>query len=158
MNGMKIKLTNVYHELHSLLWSTLPAKRKAKFTLCAQTGRLSKVIPAVAPFDFGINREWFNAHKGKNPYRVLLEDWDKYGDPEGFGSKATAGLEDETNEEDDPTTVPDPATIEVSDPAQIEVPESAMRVTKDLGEDRDGETTEEEKTDEEETETPGEAE
>jgi hypothetical protein len=42
----------------------------------------------VAPFNFGISSEWWNSNKDKYPDDT--NDWFKYGDPEGFGSKAIA--------------------------------------------------------------------
>ncbi|KAJ7112139.1 hypothetical protein C8R44DRAFT_882542 [Mycena epipterygia] len=49
----------------------------------------------LAPYNFGINRTWFDKHKKHPEYRSLLVDWDKYADPAGLGTNRMQAGEDE---------------------------------------------------------------
>lgn len=60
------------------------------------TGRSTTAVPTYAPFNFGINREFYNTFKEKNTHYLLLRDWYKYDDPAGFGANT---LPNETFEE-----------------------------------------------------------
>lgn len=46
--------------------------------------RMGNRIPVVAPFDVGINREWYEAHKDLPKSWVLMGDWFEWGNPEGY--------------------------------------------------------------------------
>ena len=47
------------------------------------TGRKTDEPPEDAPFDFGIDRDWYEANKSKYPFHV--DDYYTFGNPEGFG-------------------------------------------------------------------------
>lgn len=47
------------------------------------TGRKTADPPEDAPFDFGIDRDWYEANKSKYPFHV--GDYFTFGNPEGFG-------------------------------------------------------------------------
>lgn len=49
------------------------------------TGRCSDRVPTLAPYNFGISREWFDEHRNKTGYRTLLKDWNNFPEPEGCG-------------------------------------------------------------------------
>ena len=57
------------------------------------SGRTSDKVPALAPYDFGINQDWYDRFKNEPTHQHILGDWGTYGDPEGFGSN--------TNDSDD---------------------------------------------------------
>lgn len=48
------------------------------------TGCTSDRAPMVAPYNFGIDRVWYDAHKALQPYRIALRDWYQYPAPQGF--------------------------------------------------------------------------
>ena len=53
----------------------------------------------MPPFDFRINKDWLAEHRRRYP--TELRGWGKWGDPEGFGSKASVAVEGEDEGEDD---------------------------------------------------------
>jgi hypothetical protein len=81
-------LTAVLHELHDLWWELLSAKEREKIVglRVRGTGRGSVSPPALAPFDFGINEQWWAEYHEKPEYKNYLMDWYSHGDPEGFGN------------------------------------------------------------------------
>ena len=70
-------------------------RNRARATLIRGTGRVNDVPPVFAPFDFGINRAWYEAARPKYPR--LLRDYFTYGNPAGFGGD-NATNEEETEE------------------------------------------------------------
>lgn len=61
-------------------------KKNTHYIRVSNTGRASPRIPDLAPYNFGINRTWFDKYKNHPEYRSLLVDWYKYADPAGLGT------------------------------------------------------------------------
>ena len=66
------------------------------------TCRKSAVPPKNAPYDFGINRTWYQTHRLSYP--VEVSDYFTYGNLPGFGPEndTPASPSNETNVPDDP--------------------------------------------------------
>ncbi|KAF7368205.1 hypothetical protein MVEN_00140100 [Mycena venus] len=63
-----------------------PGEAKPKSWLVGQ----AKPGKHYAPYNFGINRAWFERYKDHPQYAPLLEDWDQYIDPGGLGTSQHA--------------------------------------------------------------------
>ena len=87
------------HELHDIWWNNRSIREKEKINaiIIESTTRSTSVPPLQAPYDFGINPEWWNTAKDKYPEYV--KDWYKYGNPEGFGGDdmEAGDMEDEAD-------------------------------------------------------------
>lgn len=59
------------------------------------TGRSTDRPPPYAPYNFGINQEWYVKFKDKPAFQILLRGWGSFGDPPGFGTNAPGLEEDE---------------------------------------------------------------
>ncbi|OSD07053.1 hypothetical protein PYCCODRAFT_1464166 [Trametes coccinea BRFM310] len=73
-------LTQILHELWSLFWQA------------------SDEPPQTAPYNFGINQDWYERFKDSNTHKVALKDWMNYPDPEGFGENAEVPDDAQENE------------------------------------------------------------
>jgi hypothetical protein len=49
------------------------------------TGQSTSVPPLVAPYDFGIDKKWWEEEAGEYPAHVM--DWLTHGNPDGFGDE-----------------------------------------------------------------------
>ncbi|KDQ26374.1 hypothetical protein PLEOSDRAFT_169180 [Pleurotus ostreatus PC15] len=83
----EFQLSNIFHELDTIQWDMRNAKEKARFKTLRVTdsGRSSARPPLAAPYDFGIDKVWFETHGKSAGNAVLVEDWFTYGNPPGFG-------------------------------------------------------------------------
>ncbi|KAI1781943.1 hypothetical protein LXA43DRAFT_977826 [Ganoderma leucocontextum] len=85
-NWRSDELSKILHDLWDLFWETVSSRAaRTMTTRVRDTGRSSDKIPLVAPYNFGINVEWYE--RVKVTHRQMLCDWFKYEDPTGFGSK-----------------------------------------------------------------------
>ncbi|GBE85371.1 hypothetical protein SCP_0705580 [Sparassis crispa] len=108
-NWRSEEYSDILHKLWDYFWATLQPKDRQEFNqrVYSET-RSSDHPPAIAPFNFGINREWYEKHKDTYPNSVLLHDWYTFGDPAGFGQHADStqgGADDDPavgGDEDEP--------------------------------------------------------
>ncbi|KAJ7258647.1 hypothetical protein C8J57DRAFT_984726, partial [Mycena rebaudengoi] len=88
------EMSEVLHEMVEMWFNALAPKEKKKihYKRVRGTGRSSARIPDIAPYNFGINRAWFDTYKNDPHYGPLLANakWDTFKDPEGFGSNKEA--------------------------------------------------------------------
>ncbi|KAJ7812205.1 hypothetical protein B0H14DRAFT_2220097, partial [Mycena olivaceomarginata] len=86
-DGNHIKMSKLLHELSVTAFDLLCPGNKKKFRLVRvrDTGRALSDIPAVAPYNFGINATWLALNRNNPQYCGLLNDWGTHADPEGFG-------------------------------------------------------------------------
>ncbi|KAI0366610.1 hypothetical protein BV20DRAFT_1124089 [Pilatotrama ljubarskyi] len=90
-NWRSESLTDILHELWEIFMSTVPARvARAMAERVSGTGRASDDPPLYSPFNFGINRLWYEEFKDKHPQRTYLRDWYTYPDPPGFGDNSDA--------------------------------------------------------------------
>ncbi|GBE87457.1 hypothetical protein SCP_1101330 [Sparassis crispa] len=82
------ELSNIFKELDTLAWQAKSAKEKERIVSISvrDTGRSTDIPPLVAPFDFGINKTWWEVNKDDVRYKEVLTDWYMHGDLLGFGS------------------------------------------------------------------------
>lgn len=80
-------MTDILHELSDIWWSVLSEKEREGMgaVRVRATGRSTVKPPALAPFDFGINKEWWTTYKDASEFSTYLLDWNTHGDPQGFG-------------------------------------------------------------------------
>ncbi|KAJ7920373.1 hypothetical protein B0H13DRAFT_1867715, partial [Mycena leptocephala] len=66
-------------------------------------GRRSDWVPTLAPYNFGISREWLNKHSNDPAYRATLKaaKWDSYPEPEGCGLEGWEPVGESVGEGDD---------------------------------------------------------
>ncbi|KII83670.1 hypothetical protein PLICRDRAFT_47149 [Plicaturopsis crispa FD-325 SS-3] len=88
------QLTNIFRELHDLWWESLSTQRQEAIgAFVVRTDRWHESrVPIVAPFDLGIDLEWWNQNKDSYGPSIL-KDWFMYGNPEGFESEAAPASE-----------------------------------------------------------------
>lgn len=94
------QLTLVLRRLWELYWQTVTQKQARGMAVRVRdTGRSSNRVPAYVPFNFGINRAWYDEFKDKDTHRLFLQHsgWLMFEDPPGFGAN-TGGGEDNTVE------------------------------------------------------------
>ncbi|KAJ7885513.1 hypothetical protein B0H14DRAFT_2338696 [Mycena olivaceomarginata] len=91
------KMSKLLHELSVTAFDLLSPGHKKKFCLVRvrDTGRAPSDIPAVAPYNFGINATWLALHRNNPQYGGLLKDWGTHADPEGFGGSEAGENETE---------------------------------------------------------------
>jgi hypothetical protein len=89
------KLTEIMHELHGMWWANRSIREKEKINaiIINTTSRSTSVPPLQAPYDFGIDQEWWKTAKEKYPEHV--KDWYTYGNPAEFGGDETEHADDE---------------------------------------------------------------
>lgn len=98
----------MYRRLWEIFWDELPARQAQTMTpRVRDTGRESDRPPVYSPFNFGINRPWYDKFKDATTHSVLLRDWYTHPDPEGFEAQSGTGGE----EEGDSTPPPDSSPI-----------------------------------------------
>ncbi len=86
-----LQLSLICHELWELYWKTVTMQQaRAMAERVRGTGRKTDAVPKFAPFDLGINREFYEEFKDKDTHLLLMRDWFTYGDPPGFGANAIA--------------------------------------------------------------------
>ncbi|KAJ7491573.1 hypothetical protein B0H11DRAFT_2228734 [Mycena galericulata] len=91
------KLTNLFVDVHGHWWDSLSVREKSaiKYIRVRGSGRSSKRVPKVAPFNFGVSQPWLDRHKFDPELQALLADWNSHPDPIGFcstvGASSTAG-------------------------------------------------------------------
>jgi len=80
----EIKLSKIFHDLNTIYTTNQTAKQREKIIgiTVSETGRATVVPPLVAPFDFGIDPEWFQRESGV--FAKIVRDWGKHGNPDGF--------------------------------------------------------------------------
>ena len=61
-------------------------RRRFKGLRVRGSGRLDSRAPAIAPYNFAINQNWYDMYKDTPTHRDLLIDYNSYGDPKGFGT------------------------------------------------------------------------
>ncbi|TBU55271.1 hypothetical protein BD310DRAFT_950909 [Dichomitus squalens] len=87
-NWRSDELTKIYRELSEIYKGSLPLKSLRMTVECVRdTGWSSDKIPGYAPFNFGVNIEWYNRMQETDGR--YLGDWLKHPDPAGFGENAT---------------------------------------------------------------------
>ncbi|GBE84454.1 hypothetical protein SCP_0604330 [Sparassis crispa] len=88
-NWRSVEYSDILHKLWDYFWEDLPPKDRQEFKQRVHSeNRSSDDPPSIAPFDFGINRDWYEQHKDKYPHSIMLHDWFSFGDPIGFGTRA----------------------------------------------------------------------
>ncbi|TBU34267.1 hypothetical protein BD311DRAFT_774073 [Dichomitus squalens] len=86
-NWRSDELTDIYRELSELYYSSLPLKSlRMMVERVRDTGRSSDKVPGYAPFNFGVNMEWYE--RVKETDGKYLGDWLQHPDPDGFGENA----------------------------------------------------------------------
>ena len=81
-----LKLTRILHKLEKFWWDALTNKeREAVNIFRVGTERSTSKPPLVAPYNFGIDLEWWKAAKESGDWENVIGDWGKYADPQGFG-------------------------------------------------------------------------
>ncbi|KAI0072409.1 hypothetical protein K474DRAFT_1727685 [Panus rudis PR-1116 ss-1] len=86
-NWRSAEASVIIRELCDRFWETLEPKQQQSYAVRVHTGRTSNRVPLQTPYDFMINREWYEKFKDTHPYSIILRDWYKQnGDPEGFGA------------------------------------------------------------------------
>ncbi|CDO75665.1 hypothetical protein BN946_scf184941.g18 [Trametes cinnabarina] len=98
-------LTAILHELWDLFWAAVSTRTARAMTpRVTGTERTSDDPPQFAPYNFGVNRTWYDRYKDTATHRIALKDWLKYPDPVGFGENQAAPQ----NPEDDgvPSSAP----------------------------------------------------
>ncbi|TBU39692.1 hypothetical protein BD309DRAFT_1050282 [Dichomitus squalens] len=87
-NWRSDELTKIYRELSEMYNSSLPLK-SMRMTVehVRDTGRSSDKIPGYAPYNLGINLEWYE--RMKDTESRYLGGWLNHPDPAGFGVNAT---------------------------------------------------------------------
>lgn len=82
-----LQLTNVSHTMQAMFSESQTTRERAHFHYKRVTGthRKSSRIPLVAPWDFGVHREWLDEHCEDPNIGPLIADWGTHGNPEGFG-------------------------------------------------------------------------
>lgn len=68
-------------------------KKRSRAIVLKETGRTSSHPPSIAPHDFGIDRDWYEANKSK--YEDQIEDYFTYGDPVGFGGNKDVDVDED---------------------------------------------------------------
>ncbi|CDO72858.1 hypothetical protein BN946_scf185002.g43 [Trametes cinnabarina] len=92
-------LTQILHELWSLFWQAVSTRTARAMTpRITDTDRQSDEPPQTAPYNFGINQDWYEQFKDSNTHKVALKDWMNYPDPEGFGENAEVPDDAQENE------------------------------------------------------------
>ncbi|KAJ2988523.1 hypothetical protein NUW54_g9088 [Trametes sanguinea] len=92
-------LTQILHELWSLFWQAVSTRTARAMTpRITDTDRQSDEPPQTAPYNFGINQDWYERFKDSNTHKVALKDWMNYPDPEGFGENAEVPDDPQENE------------------------------------------------------------
>jgi hypothetical protein len=73
--------------LHQLWRNSLTTKQKEAIRAIRVTGsgRQTSQPPLVAPFNFGIDADWWADESQR--FTALVGDWGKFEDPVGFGSR-----------------------------------------------------------------------
>ncbi|KAF8194886.1 hypothetical protein K438DRAFT_1484883, partial [Mycena galopus ATCC 62051] len=73
------------HAIHKMWFSTLTKREKNAivYIRVRGTGRSSSRIPELAPWDFGISVPWLEKARALPQNKVLLVDWNTYGNPAG---------------------------------------------------------------------------
>ncbi|KAH9918339.1 hypothetical protein B0H21DRAFT_713139 [Amylocystis lapponica] len=80
-NWRSDEYTAILHELLTV------KQRKEYHVRVTSTGRSTNMPPPEVPYNFGINKTWFEEHKAQ--YADYLRDWYQFPDPPGFGSNHT---------------------------------------------------------------------
>ncbi|EJF57318.1 hypothetical protein DICSQDRAFT_129553 [Dichomitus squalens LYAD-421 SS1] len=87
-NWRSNELTKIHRELAEIHNSSLhPKSLRMMVERVRDTGRSSDKIPGYAPFNFGVNIEWYERMKETDSR--FLGDWMKHPDPPGFGENTT---------------------------------------------------------------------
>lgn len=63
---------------------------KSRTIVARNTGRTTRALPIMAPFNLVINLEWLE--KEKDNYPAITEDYGKHEDPDGFGETVTNAI------------------------------------------------------------------
>ncbi|KAH9939993.1 hypothetical protein B0H21DRAFT_872219 [Amylocystis lapponica] len=87
-NWRSDEYTAILHELWDIHWDSLTVKQRKEYHVrVTSTGRSTNMPPPEVPYNFGINKTWFEEHKAQ--YADYLRDWYQFPDPPGFGSNHT---------------------------------------------------------------------
>ena len=83
---MWLKLTRILHKLQAFWRDALTNKEKEAFSIfrIGNSERSTSQPPLVAPYNFGINLERWEAAKESGNWDNIIGDWGKYADPQGF--------------------------------------------------------------------------
>lgn len=103
-------MSNLFHELFKIWFnaSTKQQKNKITFIRVRNTGRPSRRIPAVAPYNFGISSPWLDRAREDPANTVLLHGWGTFKNPPGFDA------DDSTVDSRDAETVTDEGAAAIS--------------------------------------------
>ncbi|KAF7343556.1 hypothetical protein MSAN_01976100 [Mycena sanguinolenta] len=87
-NWRSDEMTDALHEMQRIAFDLLtpPQRKKIHYERVRGTGRESERVPERAPYNFGINKAWFDKYKNSEEYATALEDWGQYPDPDGLGT------------------------------------------------------------------------
>ncbi|KAL1951518.1 hypothetical protein VTO73DRAFT_667 [Trametes versicolor] len=85
-------LSTMLHELWDIYIDGINSRtaRAMSERVRSGTGRSTNKLPQFAPYNCGINREWYEKFKDQNSHRLALRNWYKYPDPPGFGDSLAA--------------------------------------------------------------------
>ncbi|KAK7059312.1 hypothetical protein R3P38DRAFT_959755 [Favolaschia claudopus] len=78
--------SNLGHAMHALWFDSLSAREKnsIRYIRVRGSGRTSRRIPEVAPWNFGISVPWLETNRLLDENQETLHDWNTYGNPPGF--------------------------------------------------------------------------
>ncbi|KAJ7033788.1 hypothetical protein C8F04DRAFT_1002461, partial [Mycena alexandri] len=82
------EMSDALHEMATIAFDALnPTQKKAfRYIRVRNTGRSGTRVPERAPYNFGMNRTWYEKYKNHPQFENLLDDWNNYPDLEGFRS------------------------------------------------------------------------
>ncbi|KAI0054974.1 hypothetical protein BV25DRAFT_1833447 [Artomyces pyxidatus] len=79
------EMSVIFTRLRKIHWASLSSKEKKEYAYRVRlTDRSSDIPPLVAPYDAGINRDWYEFNKEDLHHH--LGDWYTYGNPVGWES------------------------------------------------------------------------
>ncbi|TBU38983.1 hypothetical protein BD309DRAFT_873245, partial [Dichomitus squalens] len=88
-NWRSDELTKVFRDLSELFNESVPIKSlRMMVERVRDAGRSTDDVPGYAPYDFGVNMEWYE--RVKETHGRCLGSWLKHPDPPGFGENATS--------------------------------------------------------------------
>ncbi|KAJ6534407.1 hypothetical protein B0H19DRAFT_1272121 [Mycena capillaripes] len=87
------QMSDDLHDMQKIAFDLLTPQQKKNIRyerVCDMDHRSAR-IPERAPYNYGIDRAWFDQVKNDPEYFVLFSDWDDFPDPEGFGTNRAGG-------------------------------------------------------------------
>jgi hypothetical protein len=89
--------------LSEIYWNEVATRKQLKKRAYRvnKRGRTSNTPPKMAPFNYAINREWYEAHKDLPKHRLALLDWLSYLAPDEWEYDDGTFADDEDDEADE---------------------------------------------------------